>query len=97
VKVLQHLGGAAPPPLCGGAANVTFPPRNETVDFRRLLDEQPAVPEGPWTTSVDREGEAVWLQEYLRFRVSGCSHDAAARTVLNQIIGAAEQPACVVR
>jgi hypothetical protein len=95
-RVFQQLAGAEPPPLCAEALGVSFPPRNETLDFRRLLDEKlHNQAGGQWMTSVDREGETVWLQEYLRFRAQGCSHDDATGAVLTQIAPAPGRRACV--
>jgi hypothetical protein len=34
---------------------------------------------------VDREGLAVWMQEYLRLRVNGASHDAAEAATLQEV------------
>src|SRR5262249_44262969 len=47
-------------------------------------------------TFVDREGDAVWIAEYLRYRVSGCSHDRAIELVFRQVNGAPPAAACSV-
>jgi len=39
------------------------------------------------TTYVDREGEVVWMQEYIRYRVNGCDHNTAIQRVFAQIDG----------
>lgn len=69
-------------------AGVTFPPRNETLDFLNQLDayyrDALARPLAD-PHYVDMEGEAVWLQEYLRLRVNGLTHDQAVAGVKRQI------------
>jgi hypothetical protein len=37
------------------------------------------------TTYVDREGEVIWTQEYIRYRVNGCDHATAVQRVFTQI------------
>lgn len=79
-----------------GAAAVAFPPRNETVDFRNQLETkyQVGLNRGPGTTAVDREGEVVWIQEYIRYRTSGCDHGTAVQRVMAQIDTGAVGPEC---
>lgn len=86
-KVLgQVSGGVAMPPLCSSTGGVALPPRDETVAFRRDLEQR--APSGTSAvTTVDLEGEAVWLSEYLQLRMSGCAHDAATAAVLEQLQG----------
>jgi hypothetical protein len=48
----------------------------------------------PVNTFVDIEGNIVWTQEYLRYRVSGCSHIDATVKVFQQIDGRGVAPAC---
>ena len=43
---------------------------------------------------VDKEGEVVWMQEYIRYRINGCDHDTALTRVLSQIDGAAASGIC---
>ncbi len=70
-----------------GPMDVRFPPRNETYEFRNLLETkyQTGLGRSLTSTYVDREGEVVWLQEYIRYRVNGCDHETAIRNVLTQI------------
>ena len=49
---------------------------------------------GAVQTFVDTEGDIVWTQEYLRYRVNSCSHQEAVDRVLAQTLGAAVQPVC---
>jgi hypothetical protein len=83
-------------PVCGRIADVTFPSRDQVVDFRRRLeakyrDERKARPS---PTHVDLEGEAIWTQEYLRYRLSGCATNDATTRVLDQIAGKPAPPLC---
>jgi hypothetical protein len=97
-RVMQQIDGMGVPPVCGSVSSnqANFPPRNEPLSFRNDLETKyrdglgrPAIP-----TYVDREGNAVWVQEYLRYRVSGCGHTLAIDKVMRQIDGLGVQPAC---
>jgi all-beta uncharacterized protein len=46
------------------------------------------------STFVDVEGIIVWLQEYLRYRVSSCDHATSVQKVFTQIDGGGVQPDC---
>lgn len=78
------------------AAAVTFPPRNEPLDFGNQLNSlyQTTLRRGPVSTFVDLEGYIVWIQEYLRYRVNGCSHQDAISRVISQINSAGVAPVC---
>jgi hypothetical protein len=75
-----------------GPFDVSFPPRNDSFDFRNQLEAkyQTSLGRGPAPTFVDREGEVVWTQEYMRYRANGCDHGGASQRVMAQIDG---QPA----
>jgi len=75
-----------------GKFDVSFPGRNESFDFRNQLETkyQTALGRSAAATFVDREGEVVWTQEYIRYRVNGCDHGSATQRVIAQIDG---QPA----
>jgi hypothetical protein len=99
-KVFDQIDGRGLQSVCGNAptGNVAFPPRNEPFEFRTLLEakyrdglRRPAV-----QTFVDPEGDVIWTQEYLRYRVSSCSHTAAVDKVMQQIAGSGVQPDCAV-
>jgi hypothetical protein len=66
-----------------------FPPRDQALQFRLLLEAQyrDLLRRSPIQTYVDIEGAIVWMQEYLRYRLSGCEHLDAVQMVLNQIAG----------
>jgi hypothetical protein len=78
--------------------DVVFPPRDQTLGFGLELNavyrdqlRRPAV-----TTFVDLEGWIVWIQEYLRYRVNGCSNFEASLRVGVQIGGGGVPPVCAV-
>lgn len=75
-----------------GKFDVSFPGRNESFDFRNQLETkyQTGLGRAATPTYVDREGEVVWTQEYMRYRVNGCDHGSATQRVMAQIDG---QPA----
>ena len=75
-----------------GKFDVSFPPRNESFDFRNQLETkyQTGLGRAAAPTFVDREGEVVWTQEYMRYRTNGCDHATATQRVNAQIDG---QPA----
>ena len=75
-----------------GKFDVSFPPRNESFDFRNQLETkyQTSLGRAAAPTFVDREGEVVWTQEYMRYRTNGCDHGSAVQRVMAQIDG---QPA----
>jgi hypothetical protein len=75
-----------------GKFDVSFPPRNESFDFRNQLETKYLSGLGRTAapTFVDREGEVVWTQEYMRYRTNGCDHTSATQRVFAQIDG---QPA----
>ena len=78
-----------------GKFDVSFPARNESFDFRNQLEVkyQTGLGRAAAPTFVDREGEVVWTQEYMRYRANGCDHGTATQRVLAQIDG---QPAGLV-
>lgn len=75
---------------------VAFPPRNEPLAFRQQLEMvyQTQLGRDTSSTFVDLEGDVVWTQEYLRYRLSGCSHASAVQNVLAEIDGTATAPEC---
>ena len=77
------LGGIA------GPMDVLFPSRADAFEFRNQLETKYQTGLGRSTslTSVDREGEVVWTQEYIRYRVNGCDHPTATQRVMTQIDG----------
>jgi hypothetical protein len=98
------------PPAAGSAAGLTsfaasdldnpglvaFPPRNEPYAFRQELEAEyrDGLKRSPSSTYVDLEGDVVWTQEYLRYRVNQCDHATAVAKVLSQIEGNGIAPVC---
>ena len=80
---IAYIGGVS------GPMDVLFPGRNESFMFRNDLETKYASGLGRAAagTAVDREGEVVWLQEYIRYRVNGCDHATAMSRVNAQIDG----------
>ena len=78
------------------AGTILFPPRNLSVDFLTTLDNfyRDDLGRGVVQSFIDAEGKAVWLQEYLRYRVNGCGLDEALAKVLQQIRGGGIAPVC---
>jgi Matrixin len=97
-RVSVQIAGGAPPSVCGNVprGQVLFPPRNDAVQFRMALEAtyRDALGRAPITTYVDQEGDIVWLQEYLRYRVNGCGHGIAVQSVFVQIDGAPPPALC---
>ena len=79
-----------------GKFDVSFPGRNDSFDFRNQLETKYQTSPGrsAAATFVDREGEVVWTQEYMRYRVNGCDHAGAVQRVLAQIDGQAAGAVC---
>ena len=79
-----------------GKFDVSFPPRNDSFDFRNLLETKYATGLGraAAATFVDKEGEVVWTQEYMRYRANGCDHATAVARVMSQISGSAAGDVC---
>ncbi|MBQ91006.1 MAG: hypothetical protein CL441_06240 [Acidimicrobiaceae bacterium] len=92
-RVLMQIRGEGIQPVCGEVAEGTiqFPPRNQSLDFLQALDNfyRDELNRSVELSYVDLEGKAVWLSEYLRFRVTGSSDAAARNQVLQQIRAAA--------
>lgn len=66
---------------------VTFPPRNEPNAFFQNLQVlyRDTLRRSQTTTYVDGEGQNVWLTEYFRFYLNGCSHQESMTRTLQQI------------
>ena len=80
---IAYVGGVS------GPMDVLFPARNESFLFRNDLETKYATGLGRAAAGsfVDREGDVVWMQEYIRYRVNGCDHATALARVIAQIDG----------
>jgi hypothetical protein len=97
-KVFAQIDGMGIQNVCGIAPPGTpaFPPRNEPFAFRQQLEikYRDGLRRQPVQTFVDPEGDVIWTQEYMRYRVSGCSHADAIAKVMAQIDGAGVPADC---
>jgi hypothetical protein len=95
-RVFLQIDGRGIQPACGMPEALSFPPRDEPFQFRQALEEkyQYSLGSPPGESFVDAEGDVVWIQEYLRYRVTGCSHAEASQRVMTQIDGEGVPPAC---
>jgi hypothetical protein len=80
----------------GVSGNITFPPRNEGLQFMNTLDAtyRDSLRRSLGSSVVNNEGAVVWVLEYLRYRLNGCNHGDATTKVLQQIRGLGIQPVC---
>jgi hypothetical protein len=80
-----------------GPRVIVFPPRNEPNvffgDLQAVYRDQLHRSQTA-TSYVDPEGENVWLTEYFRFSLNGCSHDQAVQRTLLEISTGGQQPTC---
>ena len=78
------------------AGSAPFPSRDESIDFRRQLEQKYRVGLGrsAASTSVDIDNDAIWTSEYLRYRLNVCAHVNAIVKVMSQIDGAPAPPVC---
>jgi hypothetical protein len=96
-RVMAQIDGQPPGGLCGENRDfvIIFPPRDETMDFRRQLEAKYQSMGRPLQSSfVDMEGSVIWTQEYMRYRVNQCSHTQAVEKVFAQIDGAPPSATC---
>jgi hypothetical protein len=97
-RVFAQIDGQGILPVCGSPPPrlVPFPPRNEPYAFRQELERKyrDGLRRNAAAAYVDIEGAVVWTQEYLRYRVNRCGHEAATQKVLDQIDGKGVAPVC---
>ena len=97
-RVMTQIDGGAPGGICAENREfvVLFPPRDQSLDFRRRLETKyQQMGRGLQPSFVDIEGSVIWTQEYLRYRVNQCDHASALQKVTAQIDGGAVAPTCV--
>ena len=70
-----------------GPMAVTFPPRNEPLNFKQQLEAKyrDQLRRSATSTFVDPEGDIVWTTEYLLYRLNLCGHTDAVQKVMRQI------------
>lgn len=75
---------------------IPFPPRNEGLLFMNQLDNtyRDSLRRSLGSSVVNNEGAVVWVLEYLRYRLNGCSHGDATTKVLQQIRTGVIAPTC---
>jgi hypothetical protein len=98
-RVLAQIAGGAAGGICSAPPEgiVNFPPRNEMFDARRTLETTyQQMGRGLSATSVDPEGSAIWITEYLRYRTNSCDHPTAEQKVFTQIDGGPVPATCVL-
>jgi len=97
-RVLLQIAGQGIQPVCGVVASgvINFPPRNESRYFLVVLDAYYGneLRRNEEVSYINLEGKAVWLQEYLRYRVNGCNDQEATDLVFQQIRGGDIAPIC---
>ena len=74
-----------------------FPDRQLAFQFRSVNLEQlyrNQLGRGVFPTNVNPEGSVIWVSEYLRYRVSGCSPADAFAKILTQIRGGGVPAPC---
>lgn len=97
-RVMTQIDGGAPGGICAENREfvILFPPRDQSLDFRRRLETKyQQMGRGLQPSFVDIEGSVIWTQEYLRYRVNECDHASALQKVMAQIDGGAVSPTCV--
>jgi hypothetical protein len=98
-RVRIQIAGGGVPGVCGtpaAASVVEFPSRDQTYGFRLQLEEfyRVDLARAAVKTRVDAEGDVVWIQEYLRYRLNGCTHAQSLDKVTQQIEGRGVPPVC---
>jgi len=98
-RVFAQIDGNAPGFICGSSPTglVSFPPRNEALDFRKALETKyQDLRHGLTQTFVDPEGSVIWTQEYIRYRTNACNHATSVKNVFDQIDGGPVAAVCYV-
>ena len=99
-RVELQIGGQGIQPVCGVVKEgvINFPPRDQSLHWLDQLDGyyRDDLERNVILSYIDMEGKAVWLQEYLRYRVNGCDNTQAKNRVFQQIRGGGIAPVCSV-
>jgi hypothetical protein len=75
---------------------INFPLRNETFDFRARFEAtyRDSLGRPSRLSCSDVEGSVVWVQEYVRYRLNGCTRDQSIDKVTQQIGGRSIPAVC---
>ena len=97
-NTLGQITGDGMTDVCAAtpAGPIAFPPRDEGLRFMNQLDltYRDALRRPLASSVVNNEGAVVWVLEYLRYRLNGCTHGDATTKVLQQVRGQGIQPLC---
>jgi hypothetical protein len=98
-RVLSQIDGGAVSTPCAvvpaGVFNVGS--QSDVVAFYRTLDTKyQQMGRGQRASTVDLEGQAIWYQQYLKYRQTGCDYTTALTKVFAMIDGGAEPVSCYV-
>ena len=98
-RVKTQINGGGILGVCGtppSSTIINFPPRDQTYSFRLALEDvyRNDLKRDAVKTSVNAEGDVVWIQEYLRYRLNGCTHAQSIDRVNQQIDGRGIAPVC---
>ena len=97
-RTLDQVTGSGGTLVCAAtpSGTIPFPPRNEGVQFMNSLEAtyRDTLGRTLGSSYVNSEGAVVWVLEYLRYRLNGCSHGDATTKVFLQIRGRGIQPVC---
>jgi hypothetical protein len=94
---LQIDTGVAPPICALGffPENAIYPPREQSVDFRRQLGKKYQSMGRSSQSAVDADGVGIWMAEYFRYSSSGCDQATAVQKVLTQVDGNPAPETCL--
>lgn len=94
-RVYRQIDGLGVQPVCSTIDN-PFPGREEPFAFRQDLERKYQIDlrRSVSPTFVDIEGDVIWIMEFVRYWVSGCSAAVAQQKVFDQIDGRGVQPTC---
>jgi hypothetical protein len=98
-RVTIQIKGGGIVSVCGAPESTTvfnFPPRDQSYGFRLVLEDfyKNTLRRDAVKTSVNAEGDVVWIQEYLRYRLNGCTHAQSIDKINQQIDGRGIAPVC---
>ena len=97
-RVIAQVQGNPPGPDCGVVQEgfVSFPPWEDTVAFRRGLDDEYLQMGRVSASAVDLTGSAIWQSEYNRYRFNACDHATAMSKVFQEIDTGVAPEVCYV-